>query len=168
MKQLKAAEDVNLLLDKKTSDLERQVAAMNKDSTVKEDNNWLRDKGTDGKPWVIRGLIFVLDKSVLVSQANAELTTLLTYLIAHYDDWSELKIDGHTDSFGAADANRKIGMRRAEAVRDFFVANGLGAKKFILESFGEDKPLVPNTTPDGADDPNGRRENRRMEFYIIK
>ncbi|MDR2840346.1 MAG: OmpA family protein [Paludibacter sp.] len=130
--------------------------------------NWLKDKGTQKNPWKIKGVNFVFDKTKLIDKSNPDLKAVLIILIAHYDEWSELKIDGHTDSFGTAEYNQQLGMHRAEAIRDFFIANGLSDKKFVLESFGKTKPLVSNTTANGKDDPEGRQENRRVELYIIK
>ena len=59
------------------------------------------------------------------------------------------------------------------AVRDHlqspcaFVA-ALDADQPSLDGVGETQPAAPNTKPDGSDDPEGRRKNRRVEIVIAK
>ena len=35
-----------------------------------------------------------------------------------------------------------------------------------IRGFGETRPVAPNARPDGADDPEGRRRNRRVEIVV--
>jgi outer membrane protein OmpA-like peptidoglycan-associated protein len=79
-----------------------------------------------------------------------------------------VRIEGHTDSVGNDAYNQKLSERRAASVRQWFVRNGLGGVKFSSQGFGETKPVASNTRPDGSDDPEGRRKNRRVEIVIGK
>jgi len=38
----------------------------------------------------------------------------------------------------------------------------------VTWGFGEAKPVVPNTKPDGSDDPEDRQKNRRVEIIVSK
>jgi len=38
----------------------------------------------------------------------------------------------------------------------------------VPNGFGESRPLVPNSNPDGTDNPENRQRNRRVEFKLIK
>lgn len=80
-----------------------------------------------------------------------------------------MSVDGHTDGKGTEEYNIALGERRAQSVRDYFLAHyGLDPSRFGLDSRGEAEPIAPNTTPSGEDDPDGRSLNRRAEFTEIR
>jgi outer membrane protein OmpA-like peptidoglycan-associated protein len=80
-----------------------------------------------------------------------------------------VRIEGHTDSKGADAYNQKLSERRANSVRDWLIKNeGLKGVRFSTIGLGAKKPAVPNNKPDGADDPDGRQKNRRVELVIGK
>lgn len=80
-----------------------------------------------------------------------------------------VRIEGHTDSKGSDPYNQKLSVGRANSVRDWLVKNeGLKNVRFATSGFGAKKPAVSNTKPDGADDPEGRQKNRRVELVIGK
>ncbi|MHB8881409.1 MAG: OmpA family protein [Thermodesulfovibrionales bacterium] len=80
-----------------------------------------------------------------------------------------VRIEGHTDSKGSDSYNQKLSARRANSVKDWLVKKeGLKDVKFETKGYGAKKPAVPNTKPDGSDDPEGRQKNRRVEIVIIK
>jgi outer membrane protein OmpA-like peptidoglycan-associated protein len=77
------------------------------------------------------------------------------------------RIEGHTDSKGDPPYNQKLSERRAEAVRKWLAEReGLTTVKFATQGFGATRPKVPNTKPDGSDDPDGRQINRRVEIVF--
>src|SRR5690606_35379769 len=71
-----------------------------------------------------------------------------------------LQIDGHADERGSIEYNDALGLRRANAVRDWFAAQGLDAGRFDVVSFGEERPLVAESNEDAW------AQNRRAEFVI--
>jgi len=78
-----------------------------------------------------------------------------------------VRIEGHTDSKGEPAYNQKLSERRAESVRKWLIEReGLGNVKFTTQGFGATRPKVPNTKPDGSDDPDGRQLNRRVELVF--
>jgi outer membrane protein OmpA-like peptidoglycan-associated protein len=72
----------------------------------------------------------------------------------------KLTIEGHTDSRGTASYNKILGVRRAEAVRDYLVANGIAAGRLTVTSHGEMKPQASNDTH------GGMVMNRRTTFKV--
>lgn len=83
------------------------------------------------------------------------------------DGVPSLAITGHTDAIGAESINLALGQRRAEAVRDWLIQNtALDADAITAQSLGEADPIAPNQTADGADNPEGRALNRRVEFTL--
>lgn len=73
-----------------------------------------------------------------------------------------LEIEGHTDSTGEAGVNQIVGLRRAEAVRDYLhEQHGVALRKMNVVSRGEDEPVAPNNTREG------RAQNRRVVIKLM-
>ena len=84
---------------------------------------------------------------------------MATYLVDNPE--FRLKIAGHTDSQGAAQANLILSKKRAEAVRDFLESRGVAKERMIVQFFGEEQPVATNDTSEG------REQNRRVEMEVI-
>lgn len=72
-----------------------------------------------------------------------------------------LRLEGHTDERGSVEYNQALGSRRAQAVLEWFTQNGVPANRFETTSFGEEQPLVAQSTE------SAWAQNRRVEFMII-
>ncbi len=80
-----------------------------------------------------------------------------------------VRIEGHTDSIGVDTYNQRLSERRAAAVKAWLVSReNLPANRFATAGFGKRSPAVPNTKPDGSDDPKGRQLNRRVVITARK
>jgi outer membrane protein OmpA-like peptidoglycan-associated protein len=74
---------------------------------------------------------------------------------------SQIVVEGHTDSIGADSVNRTLSNKRAEAVRDYLLANtDISADRISAVGFGKSKPVASNDTP------AGRAKNRRIDIVI--
>jgi cytochrome c oxidase subunit 2 len=71
-----------------------------------------------------------------------------------------IRIGGHTDSSGDADANIRLSKARADAVAAYLVGAGFPQDRLSAEGFGPSVPVADNATPDG------RAKNRRIEFTV--
>lgn len=69
-------------------------------------------------------------------------------------------ISGHTDSTGNDEYNQKLSERRANAVKDAIIEEGVQAERLQAKGYGESKPIADNATKEG------RQENRRVEAEI--
>ena len=69
-------------------------------------------------------------------------------------------VEGHTDSTGSAEGNQLLSERRANAVRDFFLSQGVKAESMSARGLGASVPIASNDTSEG------RRANRRIELTI--
>ena len=67
---------------------------------------------------------------------------------------------GHTDSVGTDAYNLRLGMRRAEAVKQYLVSQGLEAGRIYSDTKGETQPVATNKTS------AGRAENRRVVIEV--
>jgi outer membrane protein OmpA-like peptidoglycan-associated protein len=78
-------------------------------------------------------------------------------------------IEGHTDGRGADDYNQKLSEARAASVKQWLVATAqVNGATIATRGWGKAKPVAPNAKPDGADDPDGRAKNRRVEVVVRK
>ena len=66
-------------------------------------------------------------------------------------------VEGHTDSVGSDSYNQKLSERRAQAVRDYLVRQGIDASRITVRGYGKTRPVASNATAEG------RAENRRAE-----
>ena len=71
-----------------------------------------------------------------------------------------LAIEGHTDSVGTDDYNQQLSERRAQAVRDYFVQQGINSGAIEANGYGKTEPIATNDTPEG------RQQNRRVELIL--
>lgn len=80
-----------------------------------------------------------------------------------------LIVVGHTDSIGTRAKNLDLSKRRAHAIAEFYAEIlDLDRAKIHIEFYGESRPIAPNRTKDGRDDPVGRAKNRRVEITFVK
>jgi outer membrane protein OmpA-like peptidoglycan-associated protein len=108
-------------------------------------------------------VLFDFDKANLRPEAAPELEKVAAVLKAH--PRAAVTIEGHTDGKGTDKYNQPLSERRAASVQKWLAANGVGAK-ITTRGWGKRKPVVPNTKPNGADDPEGRQKNRRVEITV--
>jgi len=71
-----------------------------------------------------------------------------------------LRVTGHADERGSVEYNLALGLRRANAVRDYLGGFGITASRITTETAGEDRPLDRGTTEAAY------ARNRRAEFVI--
>jgi OOP family OmpA-OmpF porin len=68
-----------------------------------------------------------------------------------------IRIEGHTDSIGSAQANLQLSERRAQSVKQYLVSNyGIAAERLLVVGRGKQNPIANNTTEEG------RQKNRRV------
>jgi outer membrane protein OmpA-like peptidoglycan-associated protein len=111
-------------------------------------------------------VLFEFDKATLLPKAEETLKKAAEFIRERAA--GVVTIEGHTDAKGDDLYNQKLSERRADSVRQWFVRNGLGGLRFSVKGLGETRPVAPNARPDGADDPEGRQKNRRVEIVIAK
>jgi outer membrane protein OmpA-like peptidoglycan-associated protein len=71
-----------------------------------------------------------------------------------------LEVEGHTDSVGGDDYNMTLSQKRAEAVRDYLVQQGIADGVIVARGLGKSAPVATNDTPEG------RQQNRRVELVL--
>lgn len=111
-----------------------------------------------GELFTLAGDAFASGQATLTASAAGSVRALAEYLKAM--PGAKVRIDGHTDSQGAADANLKLSQRRADAVRDALVAAGVPRSSIQAAGHGAAQPVADNATA------AGRARNRRVEVMV--
>jgi outer membrane protein OmpA-like peptidoglycan-associated protein len=121
------------------------------------------EKGTDAelpKRFVFENLNFETGGATLTPESLPTITNLVAILKAYPK--AEVQLEGHTDSTGDAEANKKLSLDRANLVKDKLVAGGVEASRISTAGWGAEKPIAPNDTEEG------RAKNRRTELVVLK
>lgn len=83
-------------------------------------------------------------------------------LLAHADrlkaNGSSARLEGHADERGSREYNIALGERRANAVRDFLVLQGVNASSLEVVSYGEERPMATGSNE------SSYSQNRRVEL----
>lgn len=111
-----------------------------------------------GETIELKNIFFDFNKAELKTASYPELNRVLDYL--ERGSIEKILIGGHTDSVGDPDYNMALSGRRAKAVMNYFIENGISEDRLSYKAFGETKPKVDNDTPEN------RQKNRRVEFEI--
>ena len=104
--------------------------------------------------------LFDHDKSVLKPEGKAALHELDEAIKAKGARVVDIDVIGHTDSDGTVEYNQALSERRAFAVRDYMVSEGIDASIIDVSGEGELNPIASNATREG------RAENRRVDIHV--
>ncbi len=121
---------------------------------------------TEAEAYQQGGNLLIRLKSMNFANGKSELPAESMALLAKVSDVAkslnakEIKVEGHTDSVGASDLNKKLSEERANMVANYFKTNGFDKTQIEAEGYGFDKPIANNKTK------NGRAQNRRVDIII--
>jgi outer membrane protein OmpA-like peptidoglycan-associated protein len=71
-----------------------------------------------------------------------------------------VSVEGHTDSVGGDEYNQSLSELRAQAVRDYFIQQGIASSSVEAHGYGKTAPIASNDTAEG------RQQNRRVELVL--
>ena len=108
-------------------------------------------------------VLFAFGSAALSPAAASAIETLSNQVTATS---GSILIEGHTDAIGDDPSNQRLSEQRAASVRDVVAARLGSGFQYRTAGFGETRPIASNTRPDGADDPDGRATNRRVELTV--
>jgi OOP family OmpA-OmpF porin len=108
----------------------------------------------------ISGIYFEFGKAV-IQQASFPVLDEAAAVLAEHPDL-RIRIAGHTDSKGTPERNLELSQQRAQAVADYLINKGVETSRIESVGHGEDQPIAPNDTE------QGRKQNRRIEFEILR
>ena len=103
-------------------------------------------------------ILFDFDKATLRRDVEFNLVKIATIL----NQFAEMNviIEGHTDNIGTDEYNLGLSQRRAQAVDEFLVSQGVTKERLRWEGYGESRPVAENDTDEN------RQKNRRVDLVI--
>lgn len=104
-------------------------------------------------------IFFDYDKAEIRDEYKSYLKTMSQIVLSHSD--LRIKVTGHTDGDGSDAYNLDLSKRRAQAILEFFLAQGLSADRIEIDFQGKRNPIAPNNTSEG------KQRNRRVDFEFI-
>ena len=118
------------------------------------------------KAIVVENIYYGFDSADIRTDAALELDKLVRFL----NDNPQIKIElgSHTDNFGLDEYNLGLSQRRAESAVEYIISNGIAKERIRARGYGETRPMVSNTNPDGTDNPENRQKNRRTEIKVFE
>jgi outer membrane protein OmpA-like peptidoglycan-associated protein len=119
----------------------------------------LQAKPTDrGLVLTLGDTLFATGKSELKSGATANLDRITTFMNEYPNRTAA--IEGFTDSMGSDEMNQSLSQRRADAVKNYLVGQGVASHRLSSSGRGENSPIADNESA------AGRQQNRRVEVVI--
>ena len=137
-------------MDKQKKELEASV----KDAKIESVNNGQAIRVTFDS-----GILFATSSASLSAASQATLQKFAANLKENSD--TDLLIVGHTDNTGSDRINNPLSYNRAASVRTFLLSQGVAETRMKVEGKGSAEPVADNSTV------AGRRDNRRVEVYIL-
>ena len=113
-----------------------------------------------GEKVVLQNIFFEFAKATLKPESYPSLDRVVKFMQDNPD--IKVEIDGHTDNIGSDAVNMKLSRARAQAVVNYITSKGIDPRRLVAKGFGESRPVASNDTPEG------RAQNRRVEFKILK
>lgn len=101
---------------------------------------------------------FDFDRATLKPEFKPTLNKVADVL--YKDPNLRIQVIGHTDNVGSASYNQTLSERRAKAVGDYLVSQGVAASQVQVAGRGESEPRADNNTA------AGRAQNRRVEIFL--
>ena len=105
-----------------------------------------------------RTILFNTGKSSFKPGVTSVLNGIASIMKDHPN--ANFHIEGHTDSVGSASTNMRLSDRRANAVMNYLVSQGISSSRMSAQGYGEDNPIDTNATREG------RSQNRRVEVRV--
>ena len=137
-------------MDKQKKELEEQV----KNAKIESVNDGQAIRVTFDS-----GILFATNSSTLTTTSQTSLRDFAANL--KVNDQTDLLIIGHTDNTGSDRINDPLSLNRASSVRTFLAGQGVSSNRMRVEGKGSREPVADNSTA------AGRKENRRVEVYIL-
>lgn len=104
-------------------------------------------------------IYFDFDKAEIRAEYQEYLKKMAQIVLSHSD--LRIKVTGHTDGDGSDAYNLDLSKRRAQAILDFFITQGLAPHRIEIDFRGKREPAAPNTSSEG------KQRNRRVDFEFI-
>ena len=139
--------------------LEADLASQQVTSLTRQLENLQLRETESGVVVTLGDVLFASGQAQLVEGGRSSLEEVVDLLQTEPD--KKIRVEGHTDSLGEADANLLLSEQRAQAVLDALVSLGVDSDRISSLGMGEDFPIASN------EDEDGRARNRRVDVILL-
>ncbi len=138
---------------------EAELATQQADTLRRQLENMQLRQTESGVVITLGDVLFETGQAQLKTEARDNLAEVVELLQSEPD--KKIRIEGHTDSVGAASTNLQLSERRAGNVRDALASHGVAGSRMTILGLGEDFPIASNETAEG------RSQNRRVDVILL-
>jgi outer membrane protein OmpA-like peptidoglycan-associated protein len=139
--------------------LEAELASQQISSLTRQLENLQLRQTESGVVVTLGDVLFASGQAQLVEGGRSSLEEVVDLLQTEPD--KKIRVEGHTDSRGDAEANLLLSQQRAEAVLEALVSMGVASDRITALGMGEDFPIASN------EDEDGRARNRRVDVILL-
>ncbi|HUO59984.1 MAG TPA: OmpA family protein [Candidatus Acidoferrales bacterium] len=158
-KQQAVAEQQRLAAQAQQAQAQAQQSEQMRSRLLQQLNSVLQTRDTArGLIVNMNDVLFDFGKATLRPGARLRLAKVAGIIQAYPD--LKLQVEGHTDSVGSDQYNQELSERRAAAVRDFLVQEGVPLNNVSAQGYGKKDPVATNETAEG------RQANRRVDLVV--
>ncbi len=136
------------------------LSACSTQTTVISESGYIPTIAPDCSIDIEKKVLFDYDSVILNKDAQNILAAQFGFL--KFNDSVNIQIQGHTDERGTREYNLALGERRAEAVRQYFLAQGIAPGRISIVSYGKERPAVVGS------DESSWSQNRRAVTVIAR
>ncbi len=138
---------------------EAELASQQISSLTRQLENLQLRETESGVVVTLGDVLFASGQVRLVDGGLASLEEVVDLL--QTEPTKKIRVEGHTDSRGDAEANLKLSDQRANAVMEALISLGVAADRVTALGMGEDFPIASN------EDEDGRAQNRRVDVILL-
>ena len=139
--------------------LEADLASQQITSLTRQLENLQLRETESGVVVTLGDVLFASGQTTLVEGGRSSLEEVVDLLQTEPD--KKIRVEGHTDSLGDAEANLLLSELRAKAVLEALVSLGVASDRISSLGMGEDFPIASN------EDEDGRARNRRVDVILL-
>jgi outer membrane protein OmpA-like peptidoglycan-associated protein len=139
--------------------LEADLASQQITSLTRQLENLQLRETESGVVVTLGDVLFASGQTTLVEGGLSSLEEVVDLLQTEPD--KQIRVEGHTDSLGDAEANLLLSEQRAKAVLEALVSLGVASDRISSLGMGEDFPIASN------EDEDGRARNRRVDVILL-
>ena len=114
---------------------------------------------------LVKTVHYDLNQAKLSEKDKTVIDSSVVQLLENKDS-CQVFIHSYTDKTGSSSHNKKLSVRRARNVYNYLASKNIDKSNMQFEGFGATNPLVPEHFPDGSDNPEARKANRRTEIIL--
>jgi outer membrane protein OmpA-like peptidoglycan-associated protein len=158
------ADQARRLADSRASEAEfarreAEIASQQINSLTRQLENLQLRETESGVVVTLGDVLFSSGQAQLVEGGRSSLEEVVDLLQTEPD--KKIRVEGHTDSRGDAEANLQLSQQRAESVREALISLGVASDRVTASGMGEDFPISSN------EDEEGRALNRRVDVILL-